>query len=52
MNNLDFINEVFTLHIDVQKLNDSINMANRMIEGVTEAFMEKRIDLENYVENS
>jgi hypothetical protein len=49
--NLDFVNEVFTLQVDIQKLNDSMNMANRMIEGMTEAFLEKRIDVENYVEN-
>jgi hypothetical protein len=51
LNNLDFINEVFTLQVDIQKLNDSMNMSNRMIEGITEAFLGGRINLKNYVEN-
>jgi len=51
LNNLDFVNEVFTLQVDLRKLNDSMDAANRMIEGATEAFVGGRIDLVTYVAN-
>lgn len=47
LNNLDSINEVFTLHVDFRKLNDSMGM----IEASSEAMVAGRIDHRTYVDN-
>lgn len=49
--NLDIINEIYTLHVDLRKLNDSMETANNMIEGPSEAFIGKIINHPTYVAN-
>ena len=51
LNNLDFINDIFTLNVDLRKLNDSMDTVNHMIEETREAFIGGRIDHANYVNN-
>jgi hypothetical protein len=51
LSNLDFINEMSTLHVDIRKLNDSMDTVNRMIEGPKEAFMNGRITHDIYAAN-
>lgn len=49
--NIDIINEIYTLHVDFRKLNDSMEMANNMITGPSEAFIGKIINHTTYVAN-
>ena len=49
--NIDMINEIYTLHVDFRKLNDSMETANNMITGASEAFIGKIINHTTYVAN-
>lgn len=49
--NVEFINQLFSLHVDFRKLNDSMDSINRMMEKITDAFVQSHIDHETYVAN-
>jgi len=49
--NVDFINQLFGLHVDFRKLNDSMDTINRMVGKTTDAFVQHHIDHNTYVAN-
>lgn len=51
LTNMEFINEVYSLHVSIRKLNDSMKTMNRMMEQTTSAFIEQKIDHKTYAAN-
>ncbi len=49
--NIELINKIYSLHVDLRKLNDSINTINNMIGQTTRSFIEKHIDHQTYATN-
>ncbi len=51
LTNLDFANDVYTLNVELRKLNDSLATIDRSYAQVMEAFISKKIDPAMYVAN-
>lgn len=51
LTNLEFANELYTLSVELRKLNDSLTTLDRSYEQVMEAFISKKIDNATYVLN-
>lgn len=51
LGNLDLINQLYGLHVELRKLNDSMVTINRMSEKTTDAFIQGHIDHRTYVAN-
>jgi hypothetical protein len=51
LTNVDFLNDVYTLNVELRKLNDSMATADRSYEQVTDAFLSKKIEPEMYIAN-
>lgn len=49
--NIDLINELFTLNVDLRKLNESMETINGAYKESKDALISKTIDAENYIEN-
>jgi len=52
LTNLNFANEVYTLNVELRKLNDSLAAADRAYVQPKEAFIAKNIDLATYLANA
>ena len=51
LTNMDFANEVYTLNVELRKLNDSMATTDRSYAEVKAAFISKQIDPKTYVAN-
>ncbi|MBI3527856.1 MAG: hypothetical protein HY067_07795 [Betaproteobacteria bacterium] len=51
LTNLDFANDVYTLNVELRKLNDSLVTIDRSYARIAEAFISKKIDPAMYVAN-
>ena len=51
LTNLQFANELYTLHVELRKMNDSLATLDRSYEQVMDAFISKKIDNATYVVN-
>jgi len=51
LTNIDFINEVYTLNVELRKLNDTMHAIDRSYDQIRRAFVEKNIDLDTYILN-
>lgn len=51
LTNTDFLNDVYTLNVGLQKLNHSLAATDRSYEQIMEAFISKKIEPPTYVEN-
>lgn len=49
--NVELVNEIYTIHVELRKLNDSMNTANRIITNVTNSFVSGQINHSTYAAN-
>jgi hypothetical protein len=49
--NIDFINDIRSLHVDIEKLNSSLKTIDHSYEQVQSAFISRLVDLQTYLEN-
>lgn len=52
LTNLEFLNEVYTLNVELRKLNDSLATVDRAYAQVREAFLSKKLELPDYLVNA
>lgn len=52
LTNLEFLNEVYTLNVELRKLNDSLATVDRAYAQVREAFLAKKLELSDYLANA
>lgn len=52
LTNIEFLNEVYTLNVELRKLNDSMATVDRAYAQVREAFLAKRLELPDYLANA
>ena len=52
LTNVEFLNEVYTLNVELRKLNDSMETVDRAYAQVREAFLAKKLELPDYLANA
>ncbi|OQW76895.1 MAG: hypothetical protein BVN35_05580 [Proteobacteria bacterium ST_bin11] len=52
LTNIDFLNEVYSLNVSLQKINDSLATIDRAYSQLRDAFLAKNIDLSTYKTNA
>lgn len=51
LTNIDFLNDAYTLNVELRKLNDSMAVVDRSYDQVRDAFLSKKIEPEMYISN-
>jgi len=51
LTNIELINEIFTINVELRKINDSINSINRTYDMIISAFVQNNIDVKTYLIN-
>lgn len=52
LTNIDFLNEVYSLNVDLKTMNDSMATIDRAYSQIRDAFIQKSIDPPTYLENA